>query len=280
MSQVQKDRRKGVLQVEWYIDVFFLVNFCMDAALLLMLGIFMKVPVSLGSVLIGSAAGAAASCLAACLAMAAGYLPGTGPEGFLWLPEMILSGGIMVWLAFRPRDVRTFVKMVLFLFFESFCIGGIMEGIGQHMKVAFVFLAAGGWFGFRFLWLNISEIQKERRMLYPVILVGETNREKATGYLDTGNCLYEPDTGEPVFIVSEQLWKKFCVHEMESMKIPFHTIGTPLSMMEGMRIQKIEVVMAEGGEKKVIEHPVIARAPFKLTRDESYDVLLHKETLS
>lgn len=294
------------MQVEWYIDVFFFVNLCMDAVLLILLGKIMKNPISAVPILLGSAAGAAGSCLAVVI----GYLPVRIPGFLLWTAEVILPGSVMVWLAFRPGDLRTFVKMVLMLFFESFCIGGIMEALYQYTDAGYLmwifgqivwgnvsgagkglplftcfFLAAGGWFGFRFLWLTVTEIRKERQMLYPVKLFAEGRKVTSTGYLDTGNSLYEPETGRPVFIVSEEVWNRLWSPKTECMGIPFHTIGNPLGMMEGMRIQGIEILEGTGigkfkNGKRRIENPVIARAPFALTSNGSYHVLLHKETLS
>lgn len=283
------------MQVEWYIDVFFVVNLCMDAVLLVLLGKIMKNPISAIPILLGSTAGAAGSCLAVII----GYLPVRIPGFLLWTAEVILPGSAMVWLAFRPRDLRTFVKMVLMLFFESFCIGGIMEALYQYTDAwgwgnlsgageglpffTLFFLAAGGWFGFRFLWLTVTEIRKERQMLYPVNLFAEGCKVTSIGYLDTGNSLYEPETGSPVFIVSEELWNRLWSPGTECVRIPFHTIGTPLGMMEGMQIQGIEIIGETGRKKdgkRWIENPFIARAPFKLNPNGNYHVLLHKETLS
>lgn len=299
------------LEVEWYIDVFFFVNFCMDAALLALLGKIMRTPASAVRILLGSGAGAAVSCLAVIIA----YLPVRIPGFVLWTAETILPAIAMVWLAFRPGDLRTLVKMALMLFFEAFCMGGIMEALCQgtdtgHLMwsggqaaggnlsgtgeglpfLTLFFLAAGGFFGLRFLWLTVTEIRRERRMLYPVTLFAEGRRVTSTAYLDTGNSLYEPDTGSPVFIVSEELWNRLRTPGTECVKIPFHTIGNPLGMMEGMRIQAIEVQGIGNQEeagigrfhsgKLWIENPVVARAPFALIQNGSYHVLLHKETLA
>lgn len=270
----------GCLVAEWYIDIFFLVNFSMDVLLLLLLGKVLKVPVRWVRLIGAGIAGA----VAACLAVWFWFLPGI----LVWLLGIILPGGLMIWIAFRPGTVREFVKMVLVFFLEAFCVGGIMEALYEHMRgsvliekglpvVGWGFLAAGGWFGFRFFWLTAMEIKRERQELYQLsIQVGE-EKIWAVGYLDTGNCLYEPEGGRPVHIVSESLWNKLKEPGADVVFVPFRTIGNPLGMMEAVEIDRMEV-WEENGKSRILSKPVVARAPFKITRDGSYDVLLHKET--
>lgn len=268
--------------VEWYIDIFFLVNFSMDVLLVLLLGKIMKFPIKWPRLIAAGGVGA----LAACLAVWFWYLPGI----LVWFVGIILPGGLMIWIAFRPGTVREFIKTVLVFFLEAFCIGGIMEALYEHLAGSWLaeagipvlvwgFLAAGGWFGFRFFWMTAMETKKERRQLYRLrIRMGEENID-ATGYLDTGNCLYEPKEGRPVHIVSETLWKKLKCPDADTISIPFRTVGSPLGMMEAAETDQMEI-WEEDGKNRVLPRPLIARAPFRITRDGNYDVLLHKETFA
>ena len=54
----------GCLVIEWYIDIFFLVNFSMDVLLLLLLGKILKLPIKWLRLIAGGMAGAGAACLA------------------------------------------------------------------------------------------------------------------------------------------------------------------------------------------------------------------------
>ena len=113
--------------------------------------------------------------------------------------------------------------------------------------------------------------------MYPVRLaVGETS-VSTIGYLDTGNCLQEPEHGCPVHIVSETLWNSLRITGNRIVQIPFHTIGNPFGIMEGMKIDALEI-REETGERRILSDVWIARAPFRLTKEGSYEVLLHKET--
>lgn len=270
----------GCLVIEWYIDIFFLVNFSMDVLLLLLLGKILKLPIKWLRLIAGGMAGAGAACLAVWF----WYLPAI----WVWLGGILLPGGLMIWIAFCPGTMREFIKQVLVFFFESFCVGGIMEALYEHVAESSLagkgmpvliwgLLAAGAWFGFRFLWLSATEIKKERQELYKVSFQIGKEKISAVGYLDTGNCLYEPKEGRPVHIVSDNLWRKLKCSEADVVSIPFRTIGNPLGMMEAARVDEMEV-WEENGRKRIFREPLIARAPFKITRDGGYDVLLHKET--
>lgn len=270
------------MQYEWYIDVYFIVNFAMDLFLLLLLGKLLKRSPSLFRLAAAGVFGALGSCGAV-------YL-WRFPAVITWVVGILLPGCIMVWIAFQPKTWRSLVKMVLLLFFEAFCIGGIMEALYQRTKASlyglskgmpvliWLFAAMGAWFGFRFLWTIVSEMKKESQMLYRLTLQSGQVQTSATGYLDTGNSLYDPADNRPVHIVSENLWKKLWSPGMGCKKIPFRTIGNPLGILEAVEIDQMEI-QQEGNGKRILSKPLIARAPFKMTKDGSYDVLLHKETL-
>lgn len=267
--------------VEWYIDIFFLVNVSMDVLLLLLLGKLLKLPIRW----IRLAAAGIIGALAACLAVWLWYLPGI----LLWFLGILVPGGLMVWIAFRPGTVRDFIKMVLVFFLEAFCIGGIMEALYEHMAksrlaekglpvLIWGLFAGGAWFAFQFLWMTAMETKRERQQLYRVYFQAGEQRLWATGYLDTGNCLYERAKRRPVHIVSENLWKTLKRPGAALISVPFRTIGNPLGIMEAVEIDRMEVE-GEAGKTWVLEKPLIARAPFQITRDGNYDVLLHRETV-
>ena len=270
------------MQYEWYIDVYFIVNFAMDLFLLILLGKLLKRSASAFRLMAAGAFGALGSCAAVCF--------WRFPAVITWVMGLLLPGCIMVWIAFRPKTWRSLVKMVLLLFFEAFCIGGIMEALYQRTKASlyglskgmpvliWFFLAMGAWFGFRFIWTIIWEMKKESQTLYLLTLKAGQVQTFTTGYLDTGNSLYDPSDNRPVHIVSENLWKKLWSPDTDCKRIPFRTIGNPLGILDVMEIEQIEI-QKEGGAKKRLSKPLIARAPFKMTKDGSYEVLLHKETL-
>lgn len=300
----------GVLRYEFYIDVFFCVNFFMDLMLLLILRNILKAQVSWRRLAAGSGVGALLACGKA-LMMVSGVMnlfwtmPGLARQILLILEfvflELLIPVSAMVWIVFRPGNVRTFVKDVLLLVFVSVCVGGIMESIYQHTKIgyylalmlrgnlaagmpvlALVFLAAGTYFLFRYLWICAWEIRRERANLHAVTVCLGGRRVKTMAFLDTGNLLREPESGKAVSIVSEPIWRQLHVGKDKAADaddrkhmIPFRTIGNPFGMLEAMEIDAMEIEIS--GSVRVIEHPWIGRAPFAVSQDGSYEILLHED---
>lgn len=276
------------MQYVWYIDIYFLVNFTMDLFLLKLLSVLLSVPASRSRLVIGACAGAGGSCVTVLLRQI--------PSGLSVGAVGIFTAAVMIGISFRPKTLRSFVKTLLLFFMEGFCVGGMLEAVYQHRGagcyperlpkdgfrdwmplLAAVFSLTGTWFAIRFLWLNMVELRRERQHMYQVRVENRGHSKETIGYLDTGNCLRTPEGGEPVHIVSEELWYSLNVPEGDTIQIPFRTIGNPLGMMEGMKIEKLEI-RKETGEKKILSDVWIARAPFRLTKEGDYEILLHKET--
>ncbi len=275
------------MQYEWYIDVFFLLNLGMDTMLLLVLGRLMKLAVPRWRLAAGGAVGAAGSCLAVFL----WQFPGPAA----WLAGGLMPAVAMLRITFHPKSVRGYIKLLLLLFLETFCVGGIMEALYEHTRAGYYFawilqgnlwegmplfiwclLAAGGCLGFQGLWLLCMEIRQERQMYCQVSLRLGDRKLKAAGYLDTGNCLYEPEHGNPVHIVSEKIWESLYRPGVAKIRIPYHTVGNPMGSMAGMQLDVMEI--KSGGKKPlVLIKPWIAKAPYPINHDGSYEILLHKE---
>ncbi len=135
----------------------------------------------------------------------------------------------------------------------------------------------------RALWQFADEIVKERANKYPVILADKEVVIQTTGYLDTGNCLKEPVSGQGVQIVTERVWNLFQQSQGKRAMIPYHTVGNPYGVMEGLKIERMEIWQGGAGRKKAtrtirIWGPWIAKAPYGFARDGSYEVLLHGES--
>ena len=300
------------MRYEWYIDVFFFVNFSMNLILLWLSGKILKRAVSWRRICAAAAAGAAIACAAVWSAFS--LAAGTGIRG---ADAVLAAAGftapvIMARMAFRPGNPRELVKETLLLLFVSVCIGGLggifrdhvpgvrpiagrTEDPGGMSLPALGFTAAGAVFLFWYLWLTASEIRREREVFCLVTLrVGE-KRLEAAACRDSGNSLTEPESGAPVSVVSERVWKELLAaaadgeHDIRIRRIPYRTVGNPFGIMEAMQIDSIEEcgrvrrgqnrlppagsAAAAGGDCR----PWVARAPFPVSQDGSYDVLLQRE---
>ena len=279
------------MEADLYIDIVFIVNFIMDFLLLLSLSKILKKPAVLGRIGAGAAVGGVFGCLEVLL---------WRYPAWLWLAASIGAAMAMTSAAYRPGDWRERIKSTVSLYGLSIFAGGIMEflrgftGAGANLLkllpghaipilplAAWIFLTAGTCFLAWGMWQFAGEMVRERKDRYPVILQNNGVVVKTTGYLDTGNCLTEPLTGQGVQIVTERIWTLLGESGGEKTMIPYHTIGNPYGLMEGRRIEQLEIqgIRTGGREENIrISNPWIAKAPFGISYNGGYEVLLHGET--
>lgn len=279
------------MDIDLYIDVIFFVNFFMDFLLLLFLKKLLKKAASKKRVALGAAAGGLFGCLEALL---------IGLPAWVVMTAAVGAAAVMTAIVYRPGDWRELVKETVSLYFLAVLAGGLMEllygytmggfflvklmqGYGQYAPplLSWLFTAAGACFLAWGLLRFAGEMARERRNRYLVVLRDGDVKVETTGYLDTGNCLTEPVTGQGVQIVTEKVWNLFKGAHEERTMIPYHTVGNPYGFMEGFKIEQMEIRGISTGkreDKVTVRGPWIARAPFGLSRDKGFEVLLHGET--
>lgn len=274
------------MDLDLYIDVVFFVNFFMDLLLLILLKRILKKAVKLRRLVFGAALGGFFGCL----------------EIFLWkIPGCIFvfislaEAFAMVRGGLGPQGGRELIKGTGILFVLAVLAGGAMElglrctGAGYYaLKILlgdkgagipllfWGFLAAGVFFLVQGLWQFADQVGRERRNLFTLTLADGQVSVEVTGYLDTGNRLQAPNTAEGVHVVAERVFRLFEDSKGERAMIPYRTIGNPWGVMEGVRIERMEI--AGKGGKIRIDAPWIAKAPFGLAKKEGYEVLLYGET--
>jgi len=273
------------VDLDLYIDVIFFVNFFMDLLLFILLKRVLKKAVSHKRLVFGAVLGG----VFGCLEVFCRKLPG----GF-FAASSLGAAMAMVLAVFGWSGWQELIKETGTLFVLAVLAGGIMELVLGYTRAGFyflkvllgdggyvvpllswVFLAAGTFFLVQGLWQFGEEVQKERKNLYPLLLADGKVAVEATGYLDTGNCLTEPGSGEGVHIVTEQVFQLFQDSKGERAVIPYHTIGNPYGVMEGVRIERMEIIQHRG--KIRLDAPWIAKAPYGLSKKGGYQVLLYRE---
>ena len=274
------------MDLDLYIDVIFFVNFFMDLLLLILLKRVLRKKVSWGRLGAGAVLGGFLGCL---------EVWGLTVPGFLFALISLIEACLLVFVVFGWRGIRELVKETITLFILAVMAGGVMEMILGYTRagvyamnvlggnegyvlplLGWIFLAAGVFFLVQGLWQLGDEIRRERKNLYALTLRDGDVAVDVTGYLDTGNCLQEPGSGEGVHIVTKQVFEMFQDSKGERALIPFHTIGNPGGLMEGVRIEMMEIAGLRG--KARIKGPWIAGAPYGLSKKETYQVLLYGET--
>lgn len=282
--------RDGGVDIDLYIDVIFAVNFFMDFLLLLFLKKVLKKTASWKRLAAGAAAGGLFGCLEAMTLQLPGWVMMTASAG---------AAAVMTAIVYRPEGLRELVKTTVSLYVLAVLTGGLMELLYGYTRAGFflarillghggdvlplvswLFTAAGACFLAWGLRQFAGEMVRERKNHYLVVLKDGDVKVKATGYLDTGNCLTEPGTGQGVSIVTEKIWNLFKGAHEERTMIPYHTVGNPYGVMEGFRIEQLEIRGLSAGKREdniKVRNPWIAKAPFGFARGGGFDVLLHRE---
>lgn len=147
--------------------------------------------------------------------------------------------------------------------------------------------------------LKVSEyIKQEYLTKCRVLLCYEGKSITGMALIDTGNQLKDWLTNHPVTIVQgdfinimlgENLKKKIKEYQMvefgngevflntkETLKyIPYHSLGNENGMLVGIYLDEMTLFIK--GKKKEIKHPLIGIYPGKLSENQEYQIILHRE---
>ena len=259
------------MHYELYIDVFFMVNFMMDAIILL---ITKKITASDSSYMrlyLGAMAGAALTCLVLIL-----------PIPFSWMKLLLFHIPVsftMIQIGLGTGVGWEFLRKWICLYLASFLVGGVFGFLKQYVRIGSLFFAiavvsyyvVSGLVSF----LECLFVQKERQC--QVILSKDGHMEKVQALIDTGNCLRDSVTKKPVHIIDAEIaGKLFSSDFLRKVRyIPYHSIGKreglmPLVSLDGMWILK---------KKKIwIEKPMVAISEEPIS-EEYYKIILNPEGL-
>ncbi|MBR3756644.1 MAG: sigma-E processing peptidase SpoIIGA [Firmicutes bacterium] len=195
---------------------------------------------------------------------------------FSWLCKIAFAF-LMTWMAFGVRDrkkllrgtmvflgVTIFYGGIAIAFITSFSRTGVTAAAGVYLPprtYAAVTAAATG--AALFLWF-LLKILKTRRMEIRTTIEAELVlgrfRWKLQGFIDSGNELTDPLTGQPVCVVDRLFGKQMITEIADEVRIktrytmiPYRAVGTEHGLMEGFRIDAI--CFPDGF---IVKNPVIA----------------------
>lgn len=273
-------------EINLYIDVLFFINFTMDLLVLSIVRRGLKYRLIWWRMILGAVLGAAWAVFAAAFSL----LP-------LWL-EMVITylvvSTLMVMIAFCIKKPKEIAKAVVALYLAVALTSGIMYALYQHTKAGYyieqilrgngkaamplyrlIFLAAGAYFGIRYLLFRIPNIWKGKSNFFEVTMRYRGKEKKVIALLDTGNRLYEPVSRRPVHVVTYEAVRDICETVSEVIYIPFGSVGKSSGVMPGIFLDEMEV--RQGDEVKVFEKPLIAVSKSTLSVNGEYQMLLHEE---
>ena len=261
----------------FYIDLILLENIIMNYIIILTTGIICKAEIKQMRIGIASSLGAFYVIMLYLLALR------------IYNNQIIkiFVSICMIYIAFRPKNLKILLKQFVIFYLTSFCFGGaayyLLYGINPNlikningilvgtypMKIAIL----GGILGFFIMNLSFGLIKNKltkKDMFYQIDIVYQQQKSSIKAILDTGNLLTDPITKVPVLIVEAQKLNHILPQEIldnpdkvlsnnafdhleEAFKtrcsmIPFSSIGKNNGMIIGFRPDYIKIDTPEGEE--------------------------------
>nr|WP_269448151.1 sigma-E processing peptidase SpoIIGA [Lentibacillus sp. JNUCC-1] len=228
----------------------------------------------------------------------------------------------IVLVAFKYKNIYQTIKKLVLFYFTTFATGGglvalhfllkspiglspngvltLSEGFGTPISWVFVVL------GFPLVWLFTKQRMDRHAsekirydQLVPVTVEFRGKQFSTSGYIDSGNQLYDPLTKQPVIICDETFLRKwFTEAEWEMLKQLAKTLdfdAVPIDLKEKLNVipyQGVEgrsafLIAVKPDELLVYYHDQILRTKkvfigiqfADLAHDESYHCLLHPQII-
>lgn len=256
-----------------YIDSVFLLNLVMDLYLLKLTAKVLGKTATYPAILAGGMTGALGYCTVLCI-------PGV-PYGVKVLLGMLPVGMLMIKITFRTKGFAELFRIMGFLYFFSFVLGGFiiflkgkMPVIGQYEDSLRVVLLLG-FAGYAVCAGGIARWKQNRNNYFcTVVIAGDEKPMEIRALIDTGNGLQEPVSHKPVAVLDEEVWKnlKRWMRPEKYKIIPYHSIGKEKGLLEGYEVDEMIVKGSTG--KKQFEKVIIAVFKGKVSGKGSYQMIL------
>lgn len=255
---------------ELYIDVFFLVNFMMDAILLEILRRILGCPVSHGRVFLGAGAGALGASLVLCLPVPYGFVRIIAGHGLINL--IMLKTGLGI------RWGRETAKAFLLLYISGFLVGGILGAFRPYLRTAGLFFAFAvvSYYGALGVWKLLGALAGREKSRREVRLFRGERSCRVRAIVDTGNTLRDAVTGKPVCVIDQKTADALGLFEKpEGLRfLPYHTVGRREGVLPAFPLDKMEL---QGDPVRVVERPLVAVCQ-EISRDD-HQMLLNPDVL-
>lgn len=251
-----------------YVDIIFLENVFMNSIILLATGVILKTQIKIWRNLISSILGSIYAIII--------YISKIQIYSNVFL-KLLLSIAI-VYIAFKPQNIKSFIKHIIIFYLTSFTFGGVafallyfvspqdilyQDGvlIGTYpIKIILI----GGIVGFITItnaFKNIKGRLNHKDMYCNLTVYSGGKHVMVNALVDTGNFLRDPITKMPVVVIeSEKLTELFPKEVLENVTniingkainlgeysskirvIPFKSLGKENGLLLGVKIYEVEV---------------------------------------
>lgn len=291
----------------FYIDVIFLENIMMNYIILFATGLIIKNNMKQIKLILSSSIGAIYAIMS--------YI--SKVEIYENTVVKFLLSIVMLYIAFKPNNIKKMFKNIIIFYLTSFCFGGAayyllyhispeqinnMNGIltGSYpIKIAIL----GGILGFFILNIGFKVIKNridKNSIFYQAKIVYEEKSILVKVILDTGNLLIEPITGVPVMLIEQEKLKELLgernveiisnglINNFEGLEeklklkcriIPFSSVGKNNGLLIGFKPDYISIYN-DVEDEKTIKEVMIGICNSKISKSGTYSGLMGLELLN
>jgi len=251
-----------------YVDIIFLENIFMNSIILLATGVILKTQIKIWRNLVSSILGSIYAIII--------YISNIQIYSNVFL-KLLLSIAI-VYIAFKPQNIKSFIKHIVIFYLTSFTFGGVAFALLYFVSPQDILyqdgvligtypikmILVGGIVGFIIITLSFKNIKgrlSHKDMYCSLKIYSGDKQIRVNAIVDTGNFLRDPITRMPVVVIEgEKLTGLFPKEILENVTeiingkeinlgeysskirvIPFKSLGKENGMLLGIKIDEIEV---------------------------------------
>lgn len=237
--------------------------------------VLMRKRISIRRVMIAAFVGAAAS---TCMLVCGLHF------GILYILILFGMGIVMMEIVMEQKRRNDVLLGIVYYFTLVFTFSKLLNGgewVTQNKVSGIVMAAMVIAVMSSILFFMVYQNRKNgQNTIYQVSILEQGRRMDVKALFDTGNALREPISGKPVSIIESNVWHEHMEQPRpEHYKIiPFHSIGQEHGILKGMEID--EMIIWTDDKKIVQKQAIIAFYEGSLSKDESFQMILHQGLLN
>lgn len=282
-----------------YIDIIFLENLFMNCIILFATAVILKIPIKIIRIMISSTIGSVYAIII--------YTSNLQIYSNLFIK--IALSAVMVYIAYKPEKVKSFLKNLMIFYLTSFTFGGVTFALVYFVRPENILfdngtligvspikiIITGGIIGFIIITISFKNIKgklTKKDMLCDITILLNDKKTKMKAIIDTGNLLTEPITKLPVVVAEKEklvdIFPKAIIEntlnflngetsEIEEYLsqiriIPFKSLGKENGILLGVKVDG--VIINYQNNESFIKNVIIGIYENKLSSNGSYSALI------
>lgn len=280
ISYNRAETRRWDVYYKLYIDSFFILQMTGSLYLLSLAGRILKCTATHRRILAGALMGALMVCGA--------VLVPAGTVGIRILVSAVPVSMCMLCVTFRIFHVNKLIHASLVMAGGGFFLGSIMIWILNRLRtvlkgsMSLVITLITGYLSYRILIGIFAAVSRKRENCLKTVVIHVPKLHgtiRVRAFLDTGNHLTDPVSGEPVCVISEKLAGEIssCFSPEKYHVIPFRSIGRDRGILNAYELS--DLVIEDEARDIRKEHVIVAICNTGISEESVYQMILHPRLL-